>query len=48
MEDCERIREDVGRTTRGRWKGVGRQWWSTMEGQGRVKGSGRMVVGGWW
>lgn len=49
VEDCERTREDVARTMGGRWKGIERQWWSTMGCDGgRVKGSGRMVVGGWW
>lgn len=42
VEDCERTREDVARTMGGRWKGIERQWWSTMGCDGgRVKGSGR-------
>jgi hypothetical protein len=49
MEDCERTREDVGRTMGRRWKGLGRQRCNTIKcGGGRVKGGGRMVMGGWW
>lgn len=51
-----RTRKNAGRTMGGRWACVGRQWWSTMEGWGRMvmddegwwkDGDGKMVMGGW-